>query len=196
MLRTTVLVRRVTNLSDARYCAGMGVELLGFPLTGSDALTAAAVNEIGGWVSGIQRVGEFDNSLSAAEINALISACALDYVLLTEPDVHLAPDELARPIIWLLDADQLRTAPANAAFIVLTGLTDLADTTLLELLTSPSYPPVLLALTDETSATEAAEVLAALPALAGLALEGGQELRPGIRDFGALADILEALETD
>lgn len=196
MLRTTVLVRRVTNLSDARYCAGMGVELLGFPLSGPGALTAATVNEIGGWVSGIQRVGEFDNSLSAAEINALISACALDYVLLTEPDAPLSPDELARPIIWLLAADQLRTAPANAAFIVLTGLTDFADATLVELLNSPSYPPVLLALTDDMSADQAAEALAALPKLAGLTLEGGQELRPGIRDFGALADVLETLEVD
>ena len=32
MLKTLVKVSGIENLSDARYCAGMGVEFLGFPL--------------------------------------------------------------------------------------------------------------------------------------------------------------------
>ena len=32
MLKTQVKVSSITNLSDARYCAGMGVDLLGFPI--------------------------------------------------------------------------------------------------------------------------------------------------------------------
>ena len=35
-----------------------------------------------------------------------------------------------------------------------------------------------------------------LPTLAGLALDGGTETRPGVRDFGPLADALEALELE
>jgi phosphoribosylanthranilate isomerase len=32
MLTKTVKISNVTNLSDARYCAGMGVEMLGFSI--------------------------------------------------------------------------------------------------------------------------------------------------------------------
>ena len=31
-LRTSVIVNGVNNLSDARYCAGMGVDVIGFNL--------------------------------------------------------------------------------------------------------------------------------------------------------------------
>ncbi len=33
-------------------------------------------------------------------------------------------------------------------------------------------------------------------ALRGIALQGGEEIRPGYKDFDALAEVLEAIETD
>ena len=32
MLKTLIKVSNINNLSDARYCAGMGVEMLGFSM--------------------------------------------------------------------------------------------------------------------------------------------------------------------
>src|SRR6185369_1389083 len=49
MLITKVKVGQVTNLSEARYCAGMGVDFLSFPISSIDPKTYL---EITGWVAG------------------------------------------------------------------------------------------------------------------------------------------------
>jgi len=49
MLITKVKVGKVTNLSEARYCAGMGVDFLSFPASSVDPKT---YQEITGWVAG------------------------------------------------------------------------------------------------------------------------------------------------
>ena len=54
MLKTKVKVSSIENLSDARYCAGMGVEWLGFPL----AMPVEKLEEIRNWLAGVQIVGE------------------------------------------------------------------------------------------------------------------------------------------
>ncbi|MFM1835376.1 MAG: hypothetical protein RJA04_63, partial [Bacteroidota bacterium] len=49
MLKTLVKVSAITNLSDARYCAGMGVDLLGFPL---GKISIDQFTEIRNWLAG------------------------------------------------------------------------------------------------------------------------------------------------
>src|SRR5215831_10500514 len=49
MLITKIKVGQVTNLSEARYCAGMGVDFLSFPISSIDPKT---YQEITGWVVG------------------------------------------------------------------------------------------------------------------------------------------------
>ena len=41
---------------------------------------------------------------------------------------------------------------------------------------------------------ENASLLAEIPGIAGLAMDGGDEIKPGLRDFDQLASILENLE--
>lgn len=50
-LSKRVKVGNITNLSDARYCAGMGVDYLSFP---SDRIDPKTFGEITGWISGPQ----------------------------------------------------------------------------------------------------------------------------------------------
>ena len=126
MLRTTVLVRQVTNLSDARYVAGMGVELMAFPLTGPNALSTETVRELAGWVSGVRLVGEVDDSLSVEAINQLAEACSLDYILLSEPNTRLDVTGLNRAVIQTITLTHLEELPmfGEVAYAVLTGLTE------------------------------------------------------------------------
>jgi phosphoribosylanthranilate isomerase len=56
-LVTKVKAANITNLSDARYCAGMGVEWIGFP---SQDVSPAMFAEITGWLSGPQWVIELN----------------------------------------------------------------------------------------------------------------------------------------
>src|SRR6187402_255425 len=64
-LKTKVKVGNITNLSDARYCAGMGASWLGFPMKEVDGslLSPEKFMDITGWVSGPEFV------LEAEEIN-------------------------------------------------------------------------------------------------------------------------------
>ncbi len=65
MLITKVKVGQVTNLSEARYCAGMGVDFLSFPISSIDP---KMYQEITGWVAGPKFGVEVDNG-SLSTIN-------------------------------------------------------------------------------------------------------------------------------
>ncbi len=54
-LKTTVKVSGVNNLSNARYCAGMGVDMLGFDM---DTMPIEQFIEIKNWLAGVKIVGE------------------------------------------------------------------------------------------------------------------------------------------
>ncbi|MBS1680662.1 MAG: hypothetical protein JST48_03035 [Bacteroidetes bacterium] len=58
MLKTKVKVGNITNLSEARYCAGMGVDFLSFPAATVDTKT---FQEITGWVAGPKFIIETDS---------------------------------------------------------------------------------------------------------------------------------------
>lgn len=199
MLRTVVLIRHVTNLSDARYCAGMGVEMLAFPLSGPAALTPETLRELAGWTAGVRLVGEVDaTGRSGADLNALAESCGLDYLLLTGAVSELSMAELNHPVIREVTLENLDELPmfGEVSYAVLTGLTEahLNDPHLATRLIEAPVP-VLLAVPNPTpNAVRAA--LEWLPTLAGLALNGGAETRPGVRDFGALGEALEALEVE
>lgn len=162
-----VLVRGINNLSDARYCAGMGADGLIFTLDPSlpGAVTPELVKELAGWVSGVELIGEF-GAMPAADINQLIADCHLSRVLLTGASPADA-DELAAPTL-LTTAYEAPYPPPAAPTRWLTGTFD------------PAALPALLA--------------AAQPA--GLILQGGDEIKPGLRDFTELEAIFEALEAE
>ena len=65
-LKYFVHVSSINNLSDARYCSGMMVNSLGFDLdeNSNNKLSTENINDICGWVNGVDFVGEFNNSSS------------------------------------------------------------------------------------------------------------------------------------
>ncbi len=61
-LRTFVKIGSVNNLSDARYCAGMAVDLIGFNIDPETegSVTPSFFREITEWIAGVGFVGEFE----------------------------------------------------------------------------------------------------------------------------------------
>ena len=202
MLRLPVLVRGINNLSDARYCAGMGAEGLLFTLdpTLPGAVDAATVRELASWVAGVEIMGEFD-ALPVSEINRLVEECALQQVLLHQPPA--AP--LAVPALLrtnLADAGNgaareamaracLPLLPAGFGLVVTLDTPELAMTTRQALAEAAARLPLWL-----SGAITPANVLSLLNHVqpAGLILQGGDELKPGLRDFAELEAVFEALE--
>ena len=199
-----LLIRGINNLSDARYCAGMGADKLTFVLdpTLPNHLDAKAMKELSGWVAGVELIGEFDR-LSAPEINALAAECGLDAVLLRS---HRTPDELAEiapPVYMEFTAAALAVGLglAPGPGILPTGLIGFV----VELSTDPtadasvSLPAlagrVPLWLGPGLRPEVARELAARLP-LAGLTFPSGDEVKPGLRDFDQLEAVFEALEVE
>ncbi len=204
-LQTTVKLSNVTNLSDARYCAGMGVDMLGFSMdsTSPDYIEPARFNEIRGWVAGVSIVGE-TSSADPEQIEQLLTAYQPDVLQVDEAALLPYLSTMGKPLMLRVDLTSVSLEQLDA--VANTGLPGI-DYLLLEsqsiihidealkvaLTQIASRHPVLLGIGFEADTIQS--VLTELP-VAGIALAGGNEERPGSRDFGALMDILEVLEVD
>ncbi len=193
-LKTIVKVGGINNLSDARYCAAMGVDFLGFPL---DSTLPNAINEedfieLHGWISGIQAIGEYHQApeswpegIMMLELNASQSPplpklpyllkLNLDDTIIEEAEVHLQKQPEAT--YFVLESNQAELQPEQLDWVKKVG----------------STYPILLGF--GINADNVLKLIEELP-IKGIALKGGQEERPGYKDYDELADILELLELD
>ena len=198
-----VLVRGINNLSDARYCAGMGAQGLIFTLDATlpGAVEAATARELAGWVAGVDIIGEFGH-VAGPEINRLVEECGLTGVLLRfEAQRPAWPQGLAVPVLvevpatLLTDPGQFAAAVAELTAALPAGFSFFTTTPLLaEYATWQAIArQTSLWLAGPAAPTEAAD-LAQHVQPAGLVLEGGDELKPGLRDFTELEAVFEALE--
>ncbi|MGY3087142.1 phosphoribosylanthranilate isomerase [Hymenobacter sp. UYAg731] len=192
-----LLIRGINNLSDARYCAGMGADKLTFILDPSlpEHLDTKTVKELAGWIAGVELIGEFDQ-LSAHEINAIAAECSLDAVLLRTPRAAEALAEIAPPVYLELTADsaaRTQPLPASPVGFVLELLAAEMPETLAALQQISAQKPLWL---GPGLHPERARALATSLPLAGLVFPSGDEVKPGLRDFDQLEAVFEALETE
>ncbi|WP_186736566.1 N-(5'-phosphoribosyl)anthranilate isomerase [Spirosoma utsteinense] len=209
-LKTLVKISNVTNLSDARYCAGMGVDMLGFSMDADSAnyVAPATFAEMRSWVAGVLIVGE-TTSTDVGIIEQLLDAYQPDLLQVDEGAMlpYLStfgnrPDGLRlilRVDLSQLTLDQLetlfKTGSAGAEYILLESNGPLhLDTDLKAVLQRlAGRYPVLLG--TGISANNVHELLTDLP-VQGIALSGGNEEQPGNKEFGELMDVLEAIEVE
>ncbi|MFY7826991.1 MAG: N-(5'-phosphoribosyl)anthranilate isomerase [Flectobacillus sp.] len=202
MLKTIVKVSEVNNLSDARYCAGMGVEYIGFSM---DNVPFEKYKEMRGWLAGIQIVGE-TTSNNTLHIQEMVGTYMPDALQISANTGNELPDletlkELNLPIILKLDYAEanlpaLFQSTANFVEYYLLENSDEftpADDVIYQLETWAAQYPILLGfgITEDN-----ANRLIDEAGFKGLALKGGQEIRPGFADMDELINILEVLDDD
>jgi phosphoribosylanthranilate isomerase len=196
MLKTLVKVSGIENLSDARYCAGMGVEFLGFPLA---QLPFEKFQEIRQWISGVEIVGELIGS-TTSETMDLIHQFKPDRIEVDSKANLIELKKLDLPMILRvnLDTDNLPALFASAGPFVSHFL--LMGDSKESLLGAESqveiwaaqYPMILgLDIPDDDL-----EEWVSQSSIKGIGLVSGKEDRPGFRDFTDLMTILEKLEID
>ncbi|WBO86032.1 beta/alpha barrel domain-containing protein [Hymenobacter yonginensis] len=206
-LLTSVLVRGINNLSDARYCAGMGADRLSFLLDPAlpGYLTPEAVQEISGWVAGVELVGEFEK-LPAEDINELGQRCNLHGLLLHR---RRTPADLAQLLLptqklvsWIPDMlpedvdTRFRDQQHHLAGFVLATppAQPLSATQLTHLIQQARMFPLWLGAGFAASTGGSVRKLVETVRPAGIVLEGGDEIKPGLRDFTELEAVFEELE--
>lgn len=187
-LKSTVKVT-INNLSDARYCAGMGVDLIGFS-TDTDSpfyLTPESFKDISEWLSGVEYVAE-------ASTNNIPHGELVNYIQLK--DISLIPSYQEKKIIFEGTPEQLEGLKAelkevdNLAYLLINIDHDKEDIALI-LQSFYGFPILLgydLSVKDVDSLLEMD--------IEGIALKGSDEDKPGLKDYDELADILESLEVD
>lgn len=196
MLRIKVKVSAIENLSDARYCAGMGVEWLGFNM--SD-VPLEKFNEIRNWLSGIQIVGE-GFKCSESQIVELCEAYKPDVLEIDsstnlEKIKHL---ELPKILRVNLDSDNLPALFASARpyvdyFLLIGNSVNSLQGFENQVEIWSAHYPIILGL--EIPNKDLSEWVNQ-SSIQGIGLIAGKEERSGYRDFSDLMTILEKLETE
>ena len=197
-LKTMVKVGQITNLSNARYCAGMGVNMLGFVVDdGSEFfISPEQFREISGWVAGVEFVGE----ISGSQIPEL-TGYSFSYLQVSDralPEIVHASGYAC--IFYINTANyvpehialMMEEQQKYVSYFLLEGLNpDILDDAELERITTwaASYP---VWLGSGITPHNLEKLLAS--GIKGIALYGGTESKPGFKDYDELTDILEALD--
>ena len=195
-LKTFVKISGVNNLSDARYCAGMGVNQLGFNIEDKhpNYTDPQLFKELSDWVSGVDFVGEFDSLSAQGKVAEVISQYDLYAIQVSESSMIDEACETGKEVIYsassLADASSIASQFGDKiAYILLED--EQAEPSSLEALASETE----LVIASGFSTDNLEDVLGAIQPK-GIALKGGDEIRPGYKDFDQMADILEALDAD
>ncbi len=204
-LKTFVKISEISNLSDARYCAGMGVDQLGFNVTPGhpNFVDIEKFNEITGWVAGVAFVGEFDHQ-PLDYIKEALSNYRFDYIQTSRVDLLSEVNQLSQKVVLNLNVDEyedinrleqaLKYASDLTEYCLLHSQDNHENTynwrTLAPL--ASSYRLVLGSWIDSHDISE----MITNTNFGGIALKGGNEIKPGYKDFDELADILELIETE
>ena len=167
MLKTKVYVSDINNLSDARYCAGMMVDFLGFNI---DKIGIDEFREITSWIEG-EIVAEF-NSVDKQKINTFLEEFPLTYIAIHGGNII----DVNTQIISIFDEPI-----TGCAYQIVDKGVDF------ERFMNPLLVSGRFTSSDVDGVLNHKNVK-------GICLKGGDELRPGQKDFDELADILEALE--
>lgn len=182
MLKTLVKVGEINNLSDARYCAGMGVELLGFALKHPNRKTISKEEYIAitGWLSGPKLVGEFIDTSDKVIVD-YDQTLSFDYIQTNDAEQATRLKAQGKKVIFLYKG--IGSVP-EVDYVLIEAEVSIDD---------------LVGQHDVLVGTEITlDNLDGLldSGIKGVNLKGGDEERPGYKNFDELADILEALEID
>jgi phosphoribosylanthranilate isomerase len=185
-LKTVVKVGNISNLSDARYCAGMGVDMLGFSVIADspDHVEPKRFQEIRGWVSGPKFVAQVYGLGAPDGLPEIIQHYAPDYFELDAQAFRKYASHLSLPCI--VSVTKAEFAELKDAHNIAYFLMDEAG-----LSSAGSGNSGVLLKVD--SGNGLSEKLAQY-GVTGIALNGSPEIRPGYKDYNALAEILEMLD--
>lgn len=204
-LKTFVKIGNVTNLSDARYCAGMMVDILGFNLEEGTAgfIAPDTFREITDWVAGVEFAGEFKNA-QTAEIKLAAEKYALHYIEVQNFDQLEELSALEIPLIYkLIISSETTIKQLESRFDY---LSELVEFVILDCLQPSLFEDVHKMLSGKKHHIKFIRSYgiskATVPSIAndeffyGIELEGSPEDRPGFKDYGEVMDILEVLEEE
>lgn len=194
-LKTLVKVGKISNLSDARYCAGMSVDMLGFGvISGQEHYVSPALfKELRGWFTGPSVVAEVYGIEKHEDLTQIMQDYLPDFIEGSLEDlkkIHSAfiAYILASTFEELQTHEQELGIYRNQIAFVLVP----ASTPPQQIKELSKQHKVLLRI-DEANPDDA---ILQNEHKKGIALQGTTEDKPGLKNYDTLADILEKLEAE
>jgi len=203
-LKTLVKINHVSNLSDARYCAGMGVEMLGFEFNTASThyVTPQKMKEISGWLSGVKIVAEINN-LKPENFIETFEEIHFDYIQVQNILLKNIKD-LNYPIIYKIEWNEENTFGKFDAyfndfknyvsyFLISSEIEKIKPEDLKEInLISEKYNVLL---NFNLSGEDFNHILLETK-IKGIAINGNTEIKLGYTNTDSIADILETIEEE
>ena len=195
MLKTKVILSNVTNLSDARYASGMGVDYISFNINpeNDQYVTSEQVKMITEWLSGVSIIGNIENlkEYNPDEYNTRFlqsnnrsiveqadnSIFTLDFNIDDQARIHQILSELKDKVAFFV---------LNVEEAVLVSHTNVLTTMckVFNIFISTNYVDKIIDLTlNEIEPM-------------GIVIYGSKEEQPGLSSYDGIADILEQIEID
>ena len=193
-----LLIRGISNLTDARYFASKGAHWLSFNFEKGGAIDSKFVLDVMNWINGPYAAGEFFG-YTAKDIDDTVFSAGLTKVVLPED---------SRDIINDIDADVFLLAKLGVgapqlnnfrnlsntveAFVVQTSAQEEVDVVLDNLRSLISQFNIIVDL-QELPHERLSDLMALSPY--GLAISAGEEEKTGVKDFGALDTLFELIRS-
>ncbi len=201
-LKKFVKISKISNLSDARYCAGMMADILGFNLKkGTEGyVSPETFEEITNWVAGVSFAGEFSD-MNVEDIKISATEYALDFIETSKPDDLEELSTIGTPLIL-----NVQVSPDNVDDFgsALEKIADLAEYIVITSEEKSLIHQIDSSVGDLAAKTKLIRAFGNTPESVsslsdcwhGIQLSGTSEERPGFSDYGEVMDILETLEED
>ncbi len=194
-LKTIVKVGKISNLSDARYCAGMNAAMLGFNvIEGQEHYVSPTLfKEIRGWFTGPSVVAEVYGINQYEDLAGIIGNYLPDFIEGSLRDIRKLHTAFAACILSSNYAElkahehELGLYRNQIAYILLPESTP--EHEIEEL--AKEYK-ILLAIETENPSDRVLNN----PHINGIALTGSVEDKPGLKNYDTLASVFERLEDD
>lgn len=189
-LKTFIKINSVNNLSDARYCAGMGVDVIGFAIDQQQerSVSKEEFEEIISWVSGPAY------ALEVAKVKYDFSDLEVQYI--ESSDINIL-SQFKKPKYKLILKTNLNSVNeidfSKIDYLLIEGEGSLSNDDIVKLQGLSTKTKVLLGYGFD--AQNVNDILSQT-SIHGIAITSGNEIRPGYKDFDEMANLFEAIEID
>lgn len=174
-----ILIRNITNLTDARYFAAMQVDWISMQLT-DDPLSFSKWHTIKEWISGVRMAAELNTDDESVIARAIIDAQP-EGMIVDHPDfIHL----LGGMNVFLL-TENIKHTLSDEIFARIVPYENYKD------LSPLAFPQNIFLEADWTP--DGIQQLINSDYRGGICFSGGEESELGMRDYSQLDKILEML---
>jgi phosphoribosylanthranilate isomerase len=203
-LSTFVKINNVTNLTDARYGAGMYVNLLGFDLASSSEnyVSPELFKDISGWVSGVEFVGEFTDEGYLEILEILENYPAIKWIECLSFEALQALEGKGYLLLYKLDVKGVKEITQEIANqleesgIIIHVVSENDRLTSENLSEIKKLAGVCKVICGTGITLENVKKLVEETGIYGISLSGSDEIKPGLKDMDFLSEILETLEIE